>query len=109
MKIVLLAVVVAVLAGTASAHDRRFVPDGARLVDQWAMPAGGGVPEQLVVHWRQSMFHGVWFWEQRAKIHPPDQLKEIEEFEKNSGRFLFGTRVGELYAGLVIGMLRNRG
>ena len=66
MKIVLLAVVVAVLAGAASAHDRRFVPDGARLVDQWTVPAGGGVPEQLVVHWRQSMFHGVWFWERRA-------------------------------------------
>lgn len=66
MRAVLLAVVVAVLAGSASAHDRRLVPDGSRLVEQWTVSAGGGVREQLVVHWSRSrLYHGVWIWERR--------------------------------------------
>jgi hypothetical protein len=36
------------------------------------------------------------FWEKRAALLPSDQLKDIENFEKDSGRFLFGNRVGQL-------------
>jgi hypothetical protein len=67
VKAVLVAVVVGVLAGSASAHDRRLVPEGARLVEQWTVPAGGGAPEQIVVHWSGSrLYQGVWIWERRS-------------------------------------------
>jgi hypothetical protein len=35
-------------------------------------------------------------WEHRAKLLNPKQLKDLEEFNKNSGRFLAGTRLSEL-------------
>jgi hypothetical protein len=36
------------------------------------------------------------FWELRNKILDEQQLKQLEEFEKNSGRFLLGNRLGVL-------------
>ncbi len=36
------------------------------------------------------------FWEKRALLLPSDQLKNVEEFDKNSGRFLFGNRLGQI-------------
>ncbi len=36
------------------------------------------------------------FWEKRAQLLPADQLKEFEKFEKDSGRFLFGNRLGDI-------------
>lgn len=35
-------------------------------------------------------------WRERSFLFPVDQLKVLEEFDKNSGRFLFGTRLGQL-------------
>ena len=36
------------------------------------------------------------FWEDRAKLFNEKNLKEFEEFDKNSGRFLLGTRFSKI-------------
>jgi hypothetical protein len=36
------------------------------------------------------------FWEERAKLFTPQQIKSFEDFDKNSGRFLAGTRFSQL-------------
>ncbi len=37
-----------------------------------------------------------WFWKQRAVLLPPDQLKQIEAFDKTSKGFLYGTAFSQL-------------
>jgi hypothetical protein len=43
-------------------------------------------------------FHldGAKFWEHRAKLLNAQQIKDFEEFDKNSGRFLAGSRLSDL-------------
>jgi hypothetical protein len=36
------------------------------------------------------------FWEDRARLYPPDQVKALEEFDKNSAAALTGTRFSKL-------------
>jgi hypothetical protein len=36
-----------------------------------------------------------WFWKQRAVLLPPDQLKQIEQFDKTSKGILYGTAVSQ--------------
>ena len=68
MKAVVVAVAVLVLPGATSAQEQRLMPLGARLVERWTVPASGGVPQQLVVHWRRTplYYHGVWILERRS-------------------------------------------
>jgi hypothetical protein len=49
------------------------------------------------VLYSQSYFLDVGkFWEDRAKLFTPQQVKQFEEFDKNSGRFLAGNRFSQL-------------
>jgi hypothetical protein len=83
------------------------------------MPRGReGMPEALAAHLPPPDFAGVLpllepkgvlystsyymdvskFWEHRAKLLNAKQLKDLEEFDKNSARFLVGTRLSQLLA-----------
>ena len=54
-------------------------------------------------------------WENRAKLLNAEQLKKLEEFDKNSGRFLAGTRMSRLlteagpYQRIVVATRRRAG
>jgi hypothetical protein len=94
--------------------------EGKNPVFSFRLPAGrDGLHEALVGHvppegfpglrplleppgvlFSMSYYHDLpKFWENRAKILPADQLQGIEEAEKNSGRVLFGAKIGELFNG----------
>jgi hypothetical protein len=83
------------------------------------MPAGRqGMPEEITVHVPPSDEAGALpllepngvvmsssyyldlskFWSERAKLFNPQQVKALEEFEKKSGPFLLGHRLGKLLA-----------
>jgi hypothetical protein len=83
------------------------------------MPAGRqGMPEEITVHVPPSDEAGALpllepngvvmsssyyldlskFWSERAKLFNPQQVKALEEFEKKSGPFLLGNRLGKLLA-----------
>jgi hypothetical protein len=83
------------------------------------MPAGRqGMPEEITVHVPPSDEAGALpllepngvvvsssyyldlskFWSERAKLFNAQQVKALEEFEKKSGPFLLGNRLGKLLA-----------
>ena len=64
MKVVVVLLTAGLLLGH-SADRQRFVPEGARLVARWSVPAGGGLPKQLLAHWqrRGRPGQGIWLWQ----------------------------------------------